>query len=1571
MPGDTLKLPTDQSRNRTRSQGSIIALLVVQREYLRSIHRTCNSAVRLTETSASITVSTKLQTLTQLWAKCRCNHEELTAYSIDPDVSDYLKGTEFGDMEDRVLDATDALTALQSNMPSTSSIRRDAADASSTSRFTSLERIPLPTFNGDQKDWAHFRDMFDSMVVRESGLSNVQKFYYLKSCLTGTALSLIKNLPITDANFESAWKLINDHYQDIQVLTFSLIVRLLKLRPVSGDSPAALETLVNQTREILVSLENLNQLSWDSILVVMTLMRLDPTIRKSWEENIGKRETFPNYDELEQFLNGKIHALNVASIKSGVTCLNDNAVTKNSKHKNGVDSKVTSHVANTNTSVCHLCSAAHNISKCAKFKVMSASERLDSARAAHLCFNCLAKGHFPPSCKNKPGCDKCKKRHHKMLHQAFSPRTSDPESINSNAVTSVSSNDHAKLSNVTSCHSGVAKSKTLRPVLIATAWVHVRTAEGRELPFRAVIDSGSECSLISEAAAQALRVQRIACSASISGTGATVSGVVKHSTRVELRSRNKSQLVVVIEPLILSRLSNYVPRRFVKASEWTGVGQLTLADPDPCSDKPIDLILGADCYDEIILQDRVKFPGEPYAIHSRFGWVLRGPVDDGPVNVSSSHTTISSLHVTPNTDLTRAIERFWEVEEIPSQTQLSAEDQYCEDLFVATTNRDTSGRYNVALPFKGNLPIDIGDSHKNSLRMYASLERRLKKDRQLAVEYNDFLNEYLRLGHMSPYTPTDVEEQRCFIPHHPVLKPSSTSTKVRVVFNASARTGNGKSLNDCLLIGPKLQTDLCAILLRWRWHRFVCAADIAKMFRQIRVHDDHTRFQLILWRQSEKDAVIPYRLRTVTYGTAPAPFLALRVLRQLAEDEKHRFPLAAHNVIFNSYVDDIFFGASEIEECREIREQMIGLTNAGGFPLHKWSSNCPDLISDLSETIRDPAQNVDFKEDDQLKILGIYWAPLEDAFSFRICAEVPSHITKRTFLSYISRIYDPLGWLSPVIIIGKILIQQLWLSRIDWDTTLPSDLNERCISFCHGLISLATVCIPRWVHSREDSSIEIHGFADASQAAYAAVIYLRVIHKFEPQVFLLTSKSKVAPLKTVSVPRLELCAAELLSRLLAWTISALNLEQVPIYAWTDSTVALAWLSKSPATWKVFVANRVSLIQTQCPQASWRHVPTQDNPADLASRGVSPTQLIKNPLWWYGPSWLFCEPQEWPSVDSSDSLPTSDLEARSVVTHVTNVSEWDLSTRYSDWSKLLKITALILRFVKLTRRQLPCTELLYTTRLMTEAKTFWIKVIQSSLYATELHLLRAEQRLPRSSSLLSLDPFIDDDGIIRMGGRLMHAPLTFAQKHPVILSQTPLTRIIVRDAHLRTLHGGTSLTLRLLREEYWILRAKIIVRSVIGQCVICSRHRANLSSQKMAHLPEIRTNVARPFLKVGVDYAGPLPVRAFAGRGHQSRKAYIALFVCLITRAVHIELVTDLSSAAFIAAFRRFCSRRGIPAIVLSDNGTNFRGAQTELYRIFHASMCDGAVESSMASLGIEWRFIPASAPHLAGFGKLE
>lgn len=738
------------------------------------------------------------------------------------------------------------------------------------------------------------------------------------------------------------------------------------------------------------------------------------------------------------------------------------------------------------------------------------------------------------------------------------------------------------------------------------------------------------------------------------------------------------------------------------------------------------------------------------------------------------------------------------------------------------------------------------------------------------------------------------------------------------------------------------------------------------MFRQIRIVEDHSRFQLILWRPTPSSEIETFRLDTVTYGTASAPFLSLRVLHQLAADERVRYPLASSEIMENTYVDDIFFGASNLNLCRDIRDQLMSITQSGGFPLHKWSSNNEALLYDLPVQTRVQSYHIELEEASHLKVLGIRWTPVEDNFSFRVNPDIPPHLTKRSLLSHVAKLYDPLGWLSPVIIVGKILMQQLWLAEVDWDSPLPAELSRRSHDFCQKLILLSEVRVPRWLHTLSNSTIELHGFSDASQSAYAAAVYIRARTEHQITVALLASKSKVAPLKTQSIPRLELCAAELLSRLLEWVINALQEPDVTTYAWTDSTVTLAWIKSQSSRWKVFVANRVSLIQTRGPNVTWRHVPTHDNPADLASRGVLPSMLIDNPLWWRGPDWLSLPSNCWPAELQASDTPPIELEMKPIAVHHNSVDSWSLASRYSDWGKLIKITALVLRFIKLIRKQVSRSSVVYDITIIAEARLFWVKFIQRSIFATELALLQDGKLLPRSSSLKTLDPHLDENGVIRMGGRLANAPLTFGQKHPIILGQAPLTRLLVRHAHHRTLHGGSSLTLRLLQENYWILRAKVIVRSIINYCVICTRHRAELRTQRMAHLPEYRVTVARPFFKVGIDYASPLYVRAFSGRGHKSKKAYIAIFICMATRAIHIELVTDLSTQAFLAAFRRFYSRRGLPASVYSDNGTNFHGAEADLRRLFRANLNNGEVASSMADNEIEWHFIPPSSPHFGG-----
>jgi len=606
--------------------------------------------------------------------------------------------------------------------------------------------------------------------------------------------------------------------------------------------------------------------------------------------------------------------------------------------------------------------------------------------------------------------------------------------------------------------------------------------------------------------------------------------VVKHAARIQVLPQDYTGDPIFVEVLILPKLSSYAPRRYVKSSHWPHLSQLQLADPDPCGNHPIDLILGVNCYDKLVCADRIKFPGGPSAIRSVFGWLLRDPIEDA---AASHHISVTSLHVTFNNDLIRAVERFWEVEEIPHQTHLTEEENYCERLFVETTTRDQDGRFTVALPFKIPPPLNLGNSLKVAQAMFIRMERRLDRDPELKAEYSNFLNEYEQLGHMCPYAPSSQGEEVYYIPHHPVIKPSSSSTKVRVVFNASARTDIGKSLNSTLLVGPKLQQDLPAIILRWRQHKFVCSADITKMFRQIRIREEDTKFQLVLHRSPSTHEVTSYRLLTVTYGTTSAPYLAQRTLIQLADDEKANYPLASAIVIENTFMDDTFFGCSSINGCRELRNQLISLFGRGAFSLHKWTSNAPELLADLPSNLIENSQNIALQEDSYVKVLGIYWDPARDVFAFRVDPEIPQCLNKRTFLSFLAKCYDPLGWLAPVIVAGKILMQQIWTLSIAWDSKLPDPIFHDCLSFCEDLQNLAQAHLPRWLQiCTVTCHVELHGFADASKKAYAGVIYLRVVREGTSETFLLTSKTKVAPLKILSIPRLELNAAELLSRLL-------------------------------------------------------------------------------------------------------------------------------------------------------------------------------------------------------------------------------------------------------------------------------------------------------------------------------------------------------------------------------------------------------------------------------------------------------
>ncbi|XP_076660401.1 uncharacterized protein LOC143363747 [Halictus rubicundus] len=557
----------------------------------------------------------------------------------------------------------------------------------------------------------------------------------------------------------------------------------------------------------------------------------------------------------------------------------------------------------------------------------------------------------------------------------------------------------------------------------------------------------------------------------------------------------------------------------------------------------------------------------------------------------------------------------------------------------------------VRLPFRRAHPIDIGNSYRIAHRMLTRLETRLRSNPPLFDEYDAFLREYLNLGHMRKVPPSLQDgPQTVYIPHHAVIRESSVTTHLRDV-----------------------------------------------------------DYQRILWRSSPSDSVDRYQLLTVTYDTAPAPFLALRVLKQLVEDEGSNFPLAVSVLQNHLYVDDCVFGASDESRLTETRNQLITLLSKAHFQLHKWTTNAPHLLRDISPHDRGTGLEKILQFDETVKVLGVAWSPDADAFRFRVTLPHHSAGTKRAILSTIARLFDPLGWVTPTTVYAKILMQQLWLKKCSWDAPLPSTFLDRWTIYNAELPALKSLAIPRWTHQTLDiASCELHGFADASTVAYAAVVYLRVVTSSgHIVVSLLAAKSKVAPVKPLTVPRLELSAALLLARLIVFVRQALHdlPNEIPCYCWTDSTITLCWLRQPASRWKTFVANRVAQIASSLPDAMWRHVPSEENPADCASRGLLPSQLLHHDLWWKGPQWMQLSTDQWPP-NIPVASPDARAEERPTLSFnlVLPSTPWELRDRFSSWPKLLRVTAynvtfflrrfsLFVNIVRSTKRA-PCSPLIH-------------------------------------------------------------------------------------------------------------------------------------------------------------------------------------------------------------------------------------------------------------------------------------
>ncbi|XP_043502763.1 uncharacterized protein LOC122524513 [Polistes fuscatus] len=1034
---------------------------------------------------------------------------------------------------------------------------------------------------------------------------------------------------------------------------------------------------------------------------------------------------------------------------------------------------------------------------------------------------------------------KCGRHHHSLLHTSgydqsvrsgTGPRPAESVSCEQNNVIKQSTSVDGLLK----LNLGLRQQGTA--AIIPTAWINARNSMGGVTKCRILLDSGDQASFISEDCLRRLRFGRsqVRVPVQFMCDGSRVYSKGSVVTILESVYDNSKKCSVYFH--VLPKLTSSLPNRPLNlVSNKLLRERFDLADPDFHTPAVIDMVVGSDIFFGI------TGPGKYYYVEDKIwitesilGWLVSGGVGSPSIDpICFNHMNIGA----ESDKLDSVLERFWKMEEVEDTSLASIEDQKCEQIFSETTVRDCLGRYSVDLPIRSGCS-EVGNSHHLSLNRYLNLEKKLKNDLELRDKYHELIKLFRDQGYMEVVLENELNiptKNKFYLPHYGVDRIFKPSYQIFCCNLDAINSYLRPTFIKC--IGRFKSTNLFEI------------------------------FKGFFWRDSEGEEIREYRLTTVTGGESCSPFLALRTILQLSRDEAENFPLGT-SMLSKKYMDDFFIGSSTIDDLIERRNELVRILASGGMKLCKWASNSLVVLRGIpSSDLCDPGL-VYLEKSFIMKTLGLFWGPVADSFSFQYMYKDLKYCTKRTLLSETSRIFDPNGWISPVTFILKKLVQKTWIRHLDWDERLPLDFEQEWIMVRESLAYLKELHIPRYLGNISKS--QIHGFCDASQL-----------------VRLLCSKTKLSPIKPISIARLELCGAHLLARLLA-SIKGTVMEWSPdYYCWCDSTTVLACLKSHPSRWNTFVANRCAHIHELCPGITWNYVKTTQNPADITTRGSDASRLIDNKLWWNGTVWLG-EHIDLNLINTE--FTSSEEERKAIINHASILScDWtEWIERFSSWERLRRSFAYVLKFIDLCKGGKDNLSRELSSNDIGRATLRLICILQNQAFTKDIQSLKSKGQIMSSSRLRFLSPFLDENNLLRTGGRLKNAPISFESKHPIILEKGHFVE-------LNRLH----------------------------RCQTCLRYRGDTYSPMMGQLPEFRLIMDKPFQIVGIDFAGPVSLRPFKSRGKITIKGYIAVIICLATRALHLELVHSLDIESVVMALKRFIARRGRSSKIFSDNGRNF------------------------------------------------
>lgn len=1448
----------------------------------------------------------------------------------------------------------------------------NAASTNSNRFAPPVNKLPqkdLPNFDGKFSSWMSFKDRFTASVINFPGITNVQRLDYLKSAVSGDAYSAIKNISITENNFNVAWDILIEKFERKNDIISDNIKTFFAMPRITANNPNAIHEITNIFNESTMALDAMKVTQRDPWLIQYALDRLDSESRILWGRKIGN--DVPNLKTFSEFLNQRcVDQRNATPIPTKPSP----STTPNSRqsHNKSMPSRKSANALTTSatSSNCRFCQESpHALYKCAKFLNLPVEEKFQTVKRLSLCRNCFAT-HLTHTCTYHK-CSKCHMRHNILLHDHFASAVDDrprPPAPN-NGLPAKKSSDSLSDGGGSPSVLALSYSHKNQPidsppkVFLATAMVNALTSDGEPIPCRLVLDGAAQINIMTFDLYSRLNLPKFSTSCNVSGINESRSKA-RFYVQMTILSRT-SDTAFSFKCFVLPKITGDIPNWKVDTKAIRLPHHIQLADPSWSKQHPVDLLLCGNPYWASWLTDTIPLGrGLPLLKETVFGYVVVGEHEPVPPPDDLDSVCLST------TALNETLRRFWEIENLPTDEDVTDDQRAAEHHFVTTHSRNSEGRFVVQLPFREN-PNVLGDSRSLAIRQLLALERRFQKKPELRTLYNEVMNEQLKQGWVEPVPAGSYSSPTYYMPHHGVLK-DSTTTKLRIVFNASAKTSNGLCLNHLLRVGPTVQPTLAETLLRFRRCQFALTADISKMYLQVVLDPSHSDFQRFVWRPDKSQPIQDYRVTRVCFGVASSPFLATRALLQLAQDHQQSHPLASMALRRSFYVDDCLVSTDSLDEAILIKSQLIDVLQSAGFQLAKWTSNHSQLMPSCAANSR-----VDVNIGESLSsALGLKWDPHSDCFKFYSPISPSEECkTKRQMTAAIARLFDPIGLVGPIIVVAKILLQEVHRQTKGWDDEFPTEISKSWQDYVINLQHIDEVSVPRWISSITNPiKVELHIFCDASLKAYGAAAYIVTQDSVDNRCSqLLTSKSRVAPLKPqLTIPRLELCGAHLAGEL-ARKIETIY-SPAETYFWCDSMIVLHWLHSTTDNFKIFIAKRVKETLAVSKTSQWRHVSTKMNPADLISRGASPSQLSDSSLWWNGPSWLRESQESWPPEFNKDSFSHTDPtvlvetaagEKQSILSKLLNHA--------SSLDKLQRLTVHWLRFIKQSVPEGSRHSGPISAEELEKGLKVLIRMDQAENFPGLVRHLTAQRTVMNSKwkQLGSLTPFVDPDGIIRVGGRLELSDEPFPTKHPIILPKSRLTDLIIEKEHLRQLHAGPSLLLATVRQRFWPIGGRNSTRKIIRRCVRCRRANPKPLTQLMGQLPHHRVKYFRPFQSTGVDFAGPIQYRPSVLRGVAQRnvglcKGYIAVFVCMASKAVHLEFVTSLSTEAFLASFRRFAARRNTPRNMFSDHGKNFEGAAREIARLYQQEQFQREIQSQTSGDGVVWQFNPPRAPHHGG-----